>query len=251
MNPENQLLPGSFQVLEPVQVSGAIHSFKALSEDVSQIVFWKGCLVPDVTGRELVQNEASVLASIRARGVLKPITQSINAEIPYLVFPWKRFQNLLQMGRQTDLIFWLGNIRELAETIAKIHLQGFVHADIRPENCQFFNSKAYLIDFAMAQPVGSAFLGPIYSAGFIAPEAKPGIYKWQTSADLYAFGASISAGLRNVVPNPSLLEGKTAKLWNKVGGLCQSLCNPDPDQRPTAKQTARRFLEWEIAALSF
>jgi hypothetical protein len=103
----------------------------------------------------------------------------------------------------------------------------------------------------MAQPVGNAFLGPLYSPGFMAPEAKPGNYKWHKSADLYALGASISAGLRNVVPNPSLLEGKAAKLWNKVGVHCQSLCHPDPDQRPTAKQTARRFLEWEIAALSF
>lgn len=250
MNPENRLLPGSFQALEPIQVSGSIHSFKALSVDVSQIVFWKGCLAPDVTGRGLIQNEAFVLSSLRARGILKPIAQETNGEIPFLVFPWKRFQNLLQMGRETELIFWLGYMRELAETISSIHFQGYVHADIRPENCQFFHSRGYLIDFAMAQPVGTAFLGPNYSPGFLAPEVKPGGYNWQKSADIFALGATMDAGLRNVVPIPSSLDSKTAKVWNKVQVLCQSLCHSDPEQRPTAKQTSRRLLELEIAALA-
>lgn len=250
MNPENRLLPGSYQPLEPIQVSGAIHSFKALDGDASRIVFWKGCLVEDVSGRESIQNEANVLATIRSKGILKPITQEINGAIPFLVFPWKRFQNLLQMGRETELIFWLGHLRELVETLARIHDQGYVHADIRPENCQFFKSRAFLIDFAMSQPVGTAYLGPLYSPGFLAPEAKPGTYNWQKSADLYALGASIVAGLRHLDTNHSHLEGKTAKIWSKLEVLCQVLCHPDPEQRPSAKQTARRILELEIAALS-
>lgn len=250
MNPENRLLPGSFQALEPIQASGSIYSFKALSGDVSRIVFWKGCLAPDVTGRGLIQNEAIVLSKLRTKGILKPVIQEISGETPYLVFPWKQFQNLLQMGRDIDLIFWLGNMRELAETVSKIHLQGFVHADIRPENCQFLNSKAYLIDFAMAQPVGNEFLGPTYSPGFLAPEAKPGAYIWQKSADLYAFGATMVAGFKQIAGNPSTLEPQKARIWNRIQVLCQSLCHADPDQRPTAKQTARRLLELEIAALS-
>ncbi len=249
MNPENRLLPGSFHALETLQVSGPVHSFKALNDDFSQIVFWKGCLVPDVAGEELIQNEALVLSKLRANGILKPIGQETNGPFPFMVFPWKRFQNLLQVVRETEIIFWLGQIRELVETISKVHLQGYVHADIRPENCQFLNSKAYLIDFGMARQLGTPFHGPLYSPGFLAPEAKPGQYTWEKSADLYSLGATLGAGLRNLAPATQSKTGKTTRFWNKIQVLCQNLCHADPEQRPTARKTAKILLELEISAL--
>ncbi len=241
------MLPGQFQVLETIQDFGLVHSFKALTFDASTIVFWKGCLAPNPEGIRLIQNEAQILASISGPGLLQPMFQDLMGETPFLVFPWKRFQSILRVAEHEDPVFWLGRMQEIASLLALLHESGFVHGDIRPENLLIADNQAYLIDFGLAQTMGSRFMGAYYSPGYLAPEVIPGLYDWHPAADIFALGKTFSGFLEIKQRNGRLGQKAVVK---KIVALCQVMTQTNPKRRPSSQQVNRYLIDLEIDALS-
>ncbi len=247
MPPENRMLPGRFLVLENIHAFGPVQSFKALTSDASTIVFWKGCIGTDLEGIHLIRNEAKILASLSGTGLLQPIYRDVMCDTPYLVFPWKKFQSLLLLANHEDPVYWLGRLQEIVGMVSVLHRSGFVHGDIRPENLLIADNQAYLIDFGLGQPIGSTFLGPIYSPGFLAPEVCLGNFHWHPSTDIFALGTCMKRFLDQQQGNRQV--GPKA-LMKKMGNLCQQMTHPDPGKRPSSQKVNRLLMALEIDALS-
>jgi len=81
----------------------------------------------------------------------------------------------------------LGIAAQVADTIERIHAEGYVYGDLHPRNVVVTpGDRAVLVDFEMARPLSDASAhGPqtIGAPGFVAPDGRGGV-----GADLYALG---------------------------------------------------------------
>lgn len=158
-----------------------------------------------------------------------------------------------------------------AQGLAHMHANGFVHADMKPNNILASESVVKVIDLGQACAVGTKKKRVQGTPGFIAPEQ--GHREAITPAtDIYNFGATMHWALVHdviptvvppgsvdgsvkAIPTTSLRRADPAHLLNPtvhpgLGELIQACVEPQPKDRvPTMDAVAQRLGEI-VAALS-
>ena len=112
-----------------------------------------------------------------------------------------------------------GWIRDVALALARVHEAGWVHRDLKPGNVLLrADARAVVSDLGLARRVGERADAVEGTAGFTAPEARPGELI-APGSDVYSFGAlGLALGLGE---HPTLAP------------LFQRCLSPDPVARPT------------------
>jgi hypothetical protein len=133
-------------------------------------------LAPEYAGREarrVLEWEASVLSGLTHPGVVRVLDFHHDREHPFLVMELlagerlrARLVRFSPASLPMDEAMQIG--RELAETLAYIHRQGYVHRDLKPANI-FLTDAGHvrLVDFGLAAPIGGG-------AESLAPPVRPG-----------------------------------------------------------------------------
>ena len=111
----------------------------------------------------------------------------------------------------------------LARAIARVHEQGYVHADVKPANVMLRRpDEAVLGDFGIAQPIG----GPATpgSAGYVSPERIAGRAA-DPRDDVYGYGRILEDVLHRFEEDgekdPELVkDADDLAVWWKIAKLC-------------------------------
>ena len=147
---------------------------------------------------------------------------------------------------------------QLAEGLAAVHAAGKLHRDVKRSNVLVTRvGRAVLLDFGLATALGLE--GPSHYApsaagtlAYMAPEVVWG-QPPTPAADWYGFGVMLYEALTGRLPfsGPGLLERRQARppsvrshdpeLPESLAALVAELLDPDPAQRPEARQILQRL----------
>lgn len=203
----------------------------------------------DIAAREAARQIAQ---SIQAAGVDHPnlvavLDASTSGHAPYLVMPRLQAEPLDVRIAQLDhfaipvALWWA---RQIAQALEKLHANGWVHGDIKPDNI-LVDSKGHVtvIDLGFAArvhtPLHRVFRG---TPAYASPELMNGGSAALPAMDVFALGRVLWESLAQAAPaHPSALE--------PVAELIEQMVSPDPMQRPDSAKIVQRLLSLEIETL--
>ena len=118
-------------------------------------------------GRQLLQNEARILARLNGKLAPKLISFEEGADM-VLRRQFIAGQRLLD----ADKVSWPNLLADFELKLAEVHALGFVHGDLRPENLIVTDAGVVAIDWEHALPIGAEISGLTFRAttlGFSDP----------------------------------------------------------------------------------
>ncbi len=137
--------------------------------------------------RPQIRREAQVAVRLAGLGVVR--VYDADFEAGWIALEWLAGGSLREVIRRKSLAELgdpLAFASDLARALARVHAQGWVHADVKPANVLIGASgRPILSDFGIAVGVGEASVGG--SAGFLSPERLAGS-ALSPSDDVYGFG---------------------------------------------------------------
>jgi serine/threonine protein kinase len=141
-------------------------------------------------------------------------------------------------------------IRMMAEALAHVHKQGFIHRDVCPRNyiCSSDRTSVKLIDFGLTIPATPPFMAPGNRTGtprYMAPEI---IRRRPTDqrVDLFALGVSIYELCTGELPWPSSeISGKVALEHDTVKP--RPILDVAPNLDPTLANAIMKAIEADPA----
>jgi serine/threonine protein kinase len=160
------------------------------------------------TDPEMLRQEAQTVEALEEAGVRGVIPARFESlPVPHLVLPWKgrALREVLEAirggddrSRATDMFF------KLVEIVSKVHAEGFLHGDLKPENVIVDGEgRPWLTDFGMARAIHSVRLDTHISSSlsrseggwggtlhYLPPEGLQGEAPTQ-SWDVYALGVML------------------------------------------------------------
>ena len=177
------------------------------------------CLVHDETGKQYIyrwfQGTEEVYQSLR--GIVSPYLPKIydvksQGDTVYVLEEYicgDSLAFLLEAGPLSPA--WVQRISmQLCQALSRLHQEGIVHRDVKPENILLRGSDAVLIDFdasRIAKPKGDTDTKLLGTAGYAAPE-QYGFSQTDQRADIYAMGIVINEMLTGQHPSKKLVGGK-------------------------------------------
>ena len=162
---------------------------------------------------QLLHREWSCLSQCHSPYIISVIEYLPNSSL--LISPFLRAQSLLTLT-QDDGDLFISFLPQIVRAITHLHLQGWVHGDIKPSNIIYQPQLALIkiIDFGAAQPLGEA-LSELQkwqlTVGFSQKNKQLGIGKIETNDDWFA----LQQWLMQI--NPLLLTQRNQsklKQWN-------------------------------------
>ncbi|MEM6530996.1 MAG: sigma 54-interacting transcriptional regulator [Myxococcota bacterium] len=150
---------------------------------------------------------------------------------------WARWQNPRQV---------LATLAPIAHALAHLHTRGFAHGDISPNNILIDpGGRAVLIDLGFTSRRGAESQTVSGTPGFIAPERLEGSYGIDGPADIWSFGAVLSAVLTGSSDAPA--DEITP---DTVRDLVLDCLRAAPGSRPSAIDLAHRMASLSETALN-
>lgn len=189
----------AFRIEREVARGGAGTVYLAYDEQLGRPVALKVYHRPREDAAQ-IQREAATAARFAGRRVVR--VYDANFEQGWIAFEWIEpgsIRELIQHA-QVNLLAPLSSwVRPLAESLAILHGEGIVHADIKPANVLVRGrGHPVLSDFGIAAPAGSPSLGG--STGFLSPERLAG-RPIDPSDDIYGFGRILEELIPHLPPN--------------------------------------------------
>jgi len=228
----------------------------------------------DLHAVDCLLREATVGSQIRHPHLATVVDGNLEDAPYYIVLPrlaGTSLAGLISAARRIELPIALWIARQVAEALAVLHEQGWLHADVKPENIVVGpDGHATLIDLGFARLIGEpGSVAERWIAGtwnYIAPEMIGSGGGFDARSDLYSLGATLyemltgrppfagrsladlAAAHRQTTPRP--LERLAPELPQPVVELVHELLSKQPLRRPaTAHEVVRRLVALEIATL--
>lgn len=239
---------GRWTLEEAIGRGGFSEVWRARSGD--EVVALK-LLVHDVHGAAL-QKEATALGVVRGEGIVRTIEAGLDATPPYLAL------DLLAGGDLRARLAEAGGrfrpseallvVERILEVLARVHREGVVHADMKPENVLFdAEGSLHLSDFGLSRRISqqtatlsvSLSLADARLAGtldYMAPEQREGA-KPTPGCDVFAVGVILHELLLGerplgVLAKPSERDEHLPPLVDRV--LARALAANPRDRYPHA-----------------
>jgi len=181
--------------------------------------------------RGLLLHEARVAASLEGPGVLRVF--DIEPEAGWLALEWATLgalRDLLRAEERSSLVPLDAWLPSLVRALARVHLAGWVHHDVKPANVLMASGlEPWLADFGNARRPGEP--SPPGSLGYVSPERLAGRPS-DPRDDVYALGRVVEDVLHAVEGAPD------AARWRKLAALCTAA----GDARPRDAEAASFLL---------
>jgi len=216
--------PGApFRLLREVARGGAGSVFEAEDEVLGRRVAFK-VYHGRASDRSLLEREAKLTSTLAGPGVLRLFdADPFEGWLSLEWVPRGSVRDLLRSG-QTSVLAPIGRWAvSLARAIARVHEQGYVHADVKPANVLLRRpDEAVLGDFGIAQVIGAAATPG--SAGYVSPERIAGRSS-DPRDDVYGYGRILEDVLQRFEEAAGAqpeLTADTAEVdaWRKIALLC-------------------------------
>jgi serine/threonine protein kinase len=226
------------------------------------------------TAIKLMQREARAGLVVRHPHIVRLLDAHVLFAPYFLVMEMLAGESLrmhLRRHYRVDVRTALWIARQIAEALAALHRQGFVHGDVKPDNIRLVDSgTAKLIDLGLAHRPGenAAFLKHGYvlgTANYLAPELCACDAADDEFGDLFSLGVTLFEMLTGRLPYPA---GSTKQTLHRhqcdppadvrqyvehvpkgLVNLLQQLLVHQPTDRPSASVVVQHLVGLEIAVL--
>jgi serine/threonine protein kinase len=198
-------------------------------------------------GRRQILQFIAAAADIAHPNLIAVLDASTTATSPYLVMPrleGQTMQSRMESDDRTPLPVALWLVRQAAQALDALHLGGWVHGDVKPEN-MIVGSRGHvtLVDLGFAARTHSMpqhhYRGtPAYSA----PEALAGEIAAMPAMDIFSLGRILWLWMTRT-------EQQSQSLLEPVAELVEGMVCSDMSERPTAAAVAKLLLRLEIETL--
>lgn len=214
----------------------------------------------DPSNVQLLRQEAKVGMALRHSHLVRILRLGPEYDRPrYLVMervPGRSLRAELNRAGWLDPALAINVARQIADALATIHLAGFVHGDVKPDNLHIRPDRsAVLLDLGFAHrvdgetPFGTGFV--LGTANYVAPELCEQPDRDGTPADIFSLGVTLFELLTGDLPYPSgdvettMLRHRDApaeslRRWSgkwpdDLEDLVDQMLSRDPAERPTAR----------------
>lgn len=98
--------------------------------------------------------EAQALAHVRGAGIVRVLEVALGHDPPYLVMSWIKGGSLRRRVRGVELVEALQLFQRVLEPLARVHREGVVHGDLKPENLLLGPAGSILLaDFGLSRRI--------------------------------------------------------------------------------------------------
>ncbi|MFF8930132.1 protein kinase [Streptomyces longwoodensis] len=189
----------AYHLLERLGPGGAAEVWKALAPDGTHVAlkFWQSLGADPDDTRRRIRREADLVARIDHPGVVRLLDAQVDADRPFLVFPYVDGPSLEELVRRrgpltgpTARDVTTGILRALVE----VHAAPVAHLDVKPANVVLDNgpdgSRPVLIDFGIARAADITHTASGFSLLFASPEqlAEQAAY---TPSDVFSWASTV------------------------------------------------------------
>lgn len=260
---------GKYRVLSLLAQSGQADVFLAFHPTLHKEVVIKWCRLPMIASMEertAILREGRVVADLDCPGLARVHDLDFHGDRPFLVMEHIRGRNLKQYAEQERPSPRKSAVllASLARTLETVHARGITHRDIKPHNILIDETgRPYWIDFGLAKlrhawvdETGSG--GVMGTPAFMAPEQARGENERVDSrSDIFSLGGVLFFLLTGQPPFPGkpvheVLQRAAQCDWDRnalrtadaprpLARLCEWAMTANPEERPTARQMARRL----------
>ncbi len=212
-----------FRLLREVARGGAGSVYEAEDEALGRRVAFK-VYHGRASDRTLLEREAKLTSQLAGPGVVRVFdADPFEGWLALEWVPRGSVRDLLRSGQSAALAPLGRWTVSLARAIARVHEQGYVHADVKPANVLLRGpEEAVLSDFGIAQPIGGP--GGPGSAGYVSPERIAGRAS-DPRDDVYGYGRILEDVLtrfeERAEAEPDLVKDpEELAVWRKISLLC-------------------------------
>ncbi len=244
---------GPYRLAERIGEGGmgvVYHAFDPQGRDVAVKVL-RPQVAEESDARARLAREVETMRRVMSPHVAQVLDADVTGERPYIVtryIPGQSLEQVVSDGGPLSQAAAMELARGLASALAAIHAAGVVHRDLKPANILLLNGAPVVIDFGIAQAVGSSKLTQtgmfIGTPGFLAPEVVEGgravaasdVHSWAAALAFASTGrAPFGTGnfesiFFNIVRGRFDIEGIPEPLRSLLEGAFAR----DPAQRPQA-----------------
>jgi serine/threonine protein kinase len=222
-----------------------------------------------------LRREAMLGRSVSHAHLVSVLAAHVNEPPYYLVMPWLQGATLaarLAGGWRPALSAALWISRQIAEALAALHADGWMHADVKSSNVLVSGDlHATLLDLGFARRVEEtanlADRPVVGTAHYVAPEMITSVWGADIRSDIYSLGVLLYELLAGRLPFPggdlSTIVRAHRDAWpqplrhlaphvpHDVAWLVHEMLAKDPLRRPqTPRELAERLIRLEIATLA-
>jgi eukaryotic-like serine/threonine-protein kinase len=222
-----------------------------------------------------LHNEATVGRCVAHRHIVPVLTAHVHRQPHYIVQPMLNgvtVATLVREGRPLALPSALWIARQAAEGLAALHLCGYIHGDVKPDNWMLAaNGHVTLIDLGSARRIHEESTLELHSLvgtpRYMAPELFAGHWP-DPRSDIYSLGIALFEMLAGRVPldaedveTLSLkkradtlpdVRSYVPQIPREVSELVRALTARDPLRRPQPlNEIVRLLMRLEIATLRY
>lgn len=201
-----------FRILREVARGGSGAVYEAEDHELGRHVALKMYHEPD-RDRSQLESEAKAACAFEGPGALRVF--DVDPEHGWIAYEWARYGAVRDYVRARDMAFLLPLERwllPLAQALARVHMGGYVHNDVKPANVLFLAPELpVLADFGIARKLGEP--SPRGSMGYMSPERLAGRVS-DPRDDVYGFGRLLEDVLAHVS------DAVTSQRFGAVAAAC-------------------------------
>lgn len=223
---------------------------------------------------KLFQREARIGMSLRHRHLVSILDAFTSASPCYLVMEYLTGQSAkrrVQEHGRLPLVTALAVGRQIAEALAALHAEGFIHGDVKSDNVRLVRpGRAVLVDLGFAHSPGELLAWAergrmMGTPNYLAPELCWRPPNDTYAADIFSFGVMLYELLTGELPYPRGSVKDVIRRRRSDGAvelqlspgewpqdlvrLIQRATMPEPRDRPRAKQLVTSLTALQILAM--
>lgn len=220
---------------------------------------------------DLFRNEVRTGLALTHPNVIRVIESHVSNSPYFFVMeyvPGNSVKNEIDRHGPFNLSSTFSILRQVSEGLVELHRNGFIHGDVKPSNIMLpAPGRAKLIDLGFAHRPGEITARVDRShvfgtANYLAPELSTRPLFDSEAADLFSLGVTAFEMLTGTVPypgrstsdvisnrstcKPAVLPSSFAPV---VRRMIESLTNPIPAQRPSARRLVHELARLQIAEM--